>query len=176
LTVVGNTVIGQVIDNRANGANDGITVVSDTVLQPVSANTYMMWVRRIGDGTTAPRIIEKGDNPRLYYATGSSTSLQYIHGTGGSTVDMLISTPNNQWIHVAVTFDGTTIRFYKNGILTTSALPDVTQTYSATVLSIGNTSGGGRNFNGMITGVQIFSEAKSSSYILDTYLRERKFM
>jgi hypothetical protein len=96
-------------------------------------------------------------NDRKLYLTGwnrdiaGSTSLNY-----------------NQWYHVAVTYDGTTVRLYINDVLDANADRSLNTIINAHGLMIGNSpanDGWHANFNGFIYGVKIFNRALSSTEV-----------
>lgn len=74
--------------------------------------------------------------------------------------------PTNRWTHVAVTYDGTALRHYINGVLdrTTAVTCAVTNTSSQPV-RIGANGGNGEVFNGLIDDVRIFSRVLTAQEI-----------
>lgn len=76
------------------------------------------------------------------------------------------STPLNTWTHVAVTYDGTSLRHYINGVLdrTTSVTCAVTNTNSRPIRIAAN-GGGGEVMNGLIDDVRIYNRPLSAAEI-----------
>jgi len=75
------------------------------------------------------------------------------------------------WVHIAVTYDGTTRRMYWNGILDTAEVgffgrPDTSQ---LTIGTISNLNNCGNPFNGQIDEVRIWNVTRSATQIAETY-------
>ncbi len=77
------------------------------------------------------------------------------------------ATPLNAWTHVAVTYDGTSLRHYINGVLdrTTALSCSVTNTNSMAI-RIGANAGSGEVMNGLIDDVRIYDATLSAAQIL----------
>jgi Concanavalin A-like lectin/glucanases superfamily/Bacterial TSP3 repeat len=75
--------------------------------------------------------------------------------------------PLNVWMHLAATFDGSTFRFYTNGVLAATGSGTLGPTNNAP-LEIGS-SGGCPYFDGLIDEVAIYSRALSASEIQGIY-------
>jgi hypothetical protein len=73
--------------------------------------------------------------------------------------------PVNEWAHVAVTFDGTTARFYINGNQTGSGGFSFGPNKGASVHIGCCDSNGGNPFNGAIDEVQLFNQALSAAEV-----------
>jgi hypothetical protein len=76
------------------------------------------------------------------------------------------SVPVNTWTHVAVTYDGTSIRHYINGVLdrTTAVSCSVTNTNSRPI-RIGANGGGGEVMDGLIDDVRVYNRPLSAAEI-----------
>jgi hypothetical protein len=73
----------------------------------------------------------------------------------------------NRWQHIVGTYDGTSIKFYVDGILKATTQVGALATFTGS-LYIGETSAwGGREFNGGIDEVQIWSKALSDKEVQD---------
>jgi uncharacterized protein (TIGR03437 family) len=82
-------------------------------------------------------------------------------------------TPNT-WSQVAVTFDGTTVRFYINGVPSQTITGQMYSYGLATYVIGGNAIGGsttGASFNGLLDEIQIYDRALSAAEIEALYLR-----
>ena len=112
-------------------------VKSDDVGFPYGANkrTVMFWMQRISTGDVS--------GERFFYFYGSDQAVGYafslkiadassniwFQGAGADyTWDTLIDIPDKQWHHLAVTFNGTTTRTYKDGLLTRTSVQALTTT------------------------------------------------
>jgi PKD repeat protein len=74
----------------------------------------------------------------------------------------------NTWYHLAVTFDGTTVRTYKNGLLVTSAAFTGSLTVNANNWQLGL---GAANFNGQVDEFRMWSVARSLTEIREAMHR-----
>ena len=76
------------------------------------------------------------------------------------------SIPLNTWTHVAVTYDGSSIRHYINGALdrTTGASCSVTNTNSRPI-RVGANGAGVENFNGLIDDLRVYNRVLSASEV-----------
>jgi len=128
-----------------------------------------MWVFRTSSASNMHFIGKRSGCGTISYQMGLNTSGAgegLFFGAGlGDEVATGQDLPLNTWTHVAGTFDGTTYRFYINGIL---AGAPTTGTLGPTItdpLRIG-TSGSCAGFGGLIDEVQLFNRALSQSEIL----------
>jgi hypothetical protein len=84
----------------------------------------------------------------------------------GTTV---LTSYRDRWIHVAGTFDGTTMRVYLNGVLDGSTTPDPGTWTNNLPLRIGADQDGASRFSGAIDEVELFNRALSASELLALY-------
>jgi len=106
---------------------------------------------------------------------GASGTLSFNLGNGGSWYDV-VSSANaltlNTWQHVAGTYDGTTLRLFKNGVLINSSAQTITiAPASGAELTIGNWSrwiatSDDRCFIGLIDEARIWSVTKSAAELV----------
>lgn len=74
--------------------------------------------------------------------------------------------PQNKMVHLAFTFDGSTVKLYVNGGLSTSnALTGTVQGYTTNGLQIGTDSNGGYHFGGYISNVAVYSSTLTEAQI-----------
>jgi hypothetical protein len=75
---------------------------------------------------------------------GSNISTQFYSTNASGSLIGIISTPYanylNQWVHLAVTFDGSTYRMYLNGVSVGTPVSSTTQIVTLTVLTAGGRS------------------------------------
>ncbi len=157
-----------------DGAGDGVTVPSTPALNVQSAYTLEAWVKWEGSSGV---ILRKDGYDRLAYALGASPGGIGAHhnwwhnhqaGTGCSA---LPGTAASAWTHVAASFDGTTLRFYRDAALVQSC--PVPQPWIAPnfPLNIGwdNSAYGGPNyFGGSLDELRIWNVARTGTEILQT--------
>ena len=111
---------------------------------------------------------------RSYLMWSYQGKLEFLCGAGG-TIDSATdpaALPINTWIHVAGTYDGTTIRLYRNGTQVTSKAYSGILNTNDQRFYIGRTDAGGDGsdyWRGMIDDVSVYSRALSSNEIAAIY-------
>lgn len=138
-----------------------------------SAYTISMWVYATAKGGLFSRSVGSGWlDERLVLHQYSSNKLRLTHSNGSAynTVDSSADFPLNQWVHVAVTWDGSSANFYFDGALdVTRALTRATE-HSGVKTWIGRVEGLGSNyFTGKIDEVRVYNRALSATEILNLY-------
>jgi hypothetical protein len=112
-------------------------------------------------------VIYKGNDN--YYLEGTSDStVPAGGGTFGSTDVNVRATallPANSWSHLALTYDGTTLRLYVNGVQVSSLAQTGDIATSANPLQIGGDSSYGQFFAGTIDEVRVYNIALNLSQI-----------
>jgi hypothetical protein len=135
--------------------------------------TFETWVKpRTAQCNT---ILSRGDGSNL-----ANTDYIFQVGTDGTNCGVMklglmvagnwttsISTvPLNVWTHVAVTYDGTTSRFYINGLLDTAVAATGAVYQSGSPLFIGRQGVSGANyFDGALDEVRVWSSVRSAAQI-----------
>jgi uncharacterized repeat protein (TIGR02543 family) len=98
---------------------------------------------------------ETDNKPRFRLKAGGSTSTL----VGTSTL------PLNTWVHLAATYDGTTMRLYQNGVLV-GGLPKTGQIESGpAAINIGRSPVGGHYFSGIIDDVRVYNRTLTAAQI-----------
>jgi hypothetical protein len=82
-----------------------------------------------------------------------------------ATIGNFGSTPLNTWSHVAVTFDGSAIRFYVNGLLVGTANRAGALTDNANALYLGSYDGTYYKFTGKLDEARAYSRTLSAAEI-----------
>ena len=73
--------------------------------------------------------------------------------------------PLNAWTHVALTYDGTTMQLYVNGVLAASQARTGSIQASSNPLWIGGNSPYGEYFQGLIDEIRIYNRALTQAEI-----------
>jgi hypothetical protein len=73
--------------------------------------------------------------------------------------------PVNTWTHLAVTYDGSSVRVYMNGVLVRTKSQSGTISTSTGVLRIGGNSISAQYFSGVIDEVRIYNRALNQTEI-----------
>src|SRR5207253_559801 len=79
--------------------------------------------------------------------------------------------PQNTWTHVALTYDGSLVTVYANGVALATATKTGTISDSGAPFGIGGRSGG-LLFSGLIDEVEVFNRALSPNEIVNIYLAD----
>jgi len=151
-----------------NGSDQYVSVPNSSLLSfPSGSFSISVWVNP--QDSLGRAVLAKGEGGQPdwseYILTVNSGGFWFKGAWRASTA--LSSVPVGVWTHLVVAFDGTTLRFYKNGTLMNSLVP--TGTY-ATVTSYGfylsrQGAGGYNNFAGLIDEVRFYSRALSASEV-----------
>jgi hypothetical protein len=158
---------------------DGSTSYINTSFAETDPTTFTAeaWIKPDDVTRGGERIISHGGLP----PTDNGWSIQQnngelrltFHGIGNydSNGDILI---NDVWQHVAVTLQGTTATFYRNGVQSGTA-STASMGVGTHVYSIGATPVGANPFNGSIDEVRIYKRALSAEEIRTHYLRGKGY-
>lgn len=166
-----NSGVTQVVDaTRSNvGYFDGTDQMNSPALITATAYTKMAWVNPAALGSNLNII---GGNGGHSFRIGSTGLL--ISGHTGPGYNQLALTTNavtaGAWYHLAVTFEGGTMKGYVNGVLikTSTGVSNVTED---TTIQIGAFSSGTR-WNGYLDNVKVHKGALSDDEILAIYNAE----
>ena len=160
-----------------DGVNDYVTVGSNSSLSPTNLSIES-WVNYLSIGSSEEEIIGK-------WGSGGITTNSYALGvntTGRLFVKIVNSVPTEVgitdsaifpqgvWTHVAVTYDGSTINLYKNGIKVASAPQTGNINSTASSLYIGGIAYTSLlQWKGIIDSTRLYSRALTASEILSNY-------
>ncbi len=156
------------IDIGGNLVNN-LTAITLSAWVYTDPNTQYSYVMHVGDVGTAGEAfsISRWNNT----ASSGYDAYTVYANIGGGNIDGNYVLNENTWYHIAVTWVGTTMKFYVNGNLTTTAT-----TSSLSIPASGNSGYIGRyisnqsyNWKGKINQVRIFNSALSSSQITQLY-------
>src|SRR5262249_34095649 len=150
------------------GTSNWITVQDAPSLDLTTGMTLEAWVYPSVVDSAWRDVIYKGNDTYALEATSGHSSVPAGGSTfGGGWVAAYGSTalPVNTWTHVALTYDGATLRLYVNGVQVASLAqggPLPTSTYP---LQIGGDNIYGQYFQGTIDEVRIYNRALSAPEI-----------
>ena len=150
------------------GTNALVTVSNSTTLQLSAAMTLEAWVNPTTVGNAFGDVIYKGNDNYYLEATSPGVGEPGGGGTFGSSDVILYGTAAlavNTWSHVAVTYDGGTLRLYVNGTEVASQIQPGAILTSTNALQIGGDNLYNQFFNGMIDEVRIYNRALSAAEI-----------
>jgi hypothetical protein len=152
-----------------NGTNSWVTVADANSLDLTSALTLEAWGRPSSLSGWRAVLVKEQPSELCYslYANSDTAAPvgdlyiggaeQILHGTS--------AVPLNTWTHLALTYDGATMRLYVNGTQVSSQARTGNVATSANALRIGGDSVWGEYFNGLIDEVRVYNRALSASEI-----------
>lgn len=103
-----------------------------------------------------------------YYPNAAS---EWYFYTGSSFVFMTF--PTNQFFHLSITKDGSSLKYFINGVEISSSSVSSTITASGKNSRIGDFVGGGRNFNGSISSFKLYNRALTATEVKKNYLAQK---
>lgn len=141
------------------------------------ALTISAWIKADSFASNVdPRILSKATGTAEadhYFMLGSTPSngnkLRFRLKTNGLTKTLVASSgdlPVGQWAHVAATYDGSTMRLYKDGVeVGNVAMSGSTSSSNAVPVWIGRNPDGSNAFHGAIDELRIYSKALTPTEI-----------
>jgi hypothetical protein len=135
--------------------------------------TLEAWVNPTANGTTWRDVVVKEQPPaNLTYAMYANTDTKnpsgHVYTAAGEQIlkaGTSTTVPLNVWTHLAVTYDGSSLKLYANGTLVASKAVTGTIVTTTGALTIGGNSIWGEWFQGKIDDVRVYSRALSASEI-----------
>jgi hypothetical protein len=159
-----------------DGRRDRVAARNARVLNPRNRITLDAWIFRTGKGAQYAYVITKdGDTGRQYFleATPSPQHLRVfvvVDGGGWRYFDGATIMQLNTWYHVAMTYDGATLKAYVNGALDGSMPVSgkiVRTSERVRIGAAGNTHK--YDFQGLIDEADVFNRALSAEEVLSIY-------
>jgi hypothetical protein len=147
-----------------------VSVPHSASLALTTGMTLEAWVFPTGSPTSWATALMKnvtGDAAYLLYAGSPNNAMVYVtpQGSASARVTNTAALPLNTWSHIAGTYDGTTLRFYVNGVQIGSRSVSGTLVTSSGPLTIGGNTVWGEFFQGQIDQVRIYNRALSPAEI-----------
>ena len=157
-----------------DGSNDWVTVADHASLDFTNALTIEAWVfpTVVGGGAWRSVLIKEAPQMeayQLYANTDTNAPTFYVRRAAatGDPQDARAPTPMpvNSWTHLAATYDGTTLRFFVNGVQVASNAIAGPLLTSTGVLRMGGNSIWGEFFTGRIDEIRLYNRALSVTEI-----------
>ncbi len=152
-----------------NGADSRVRVPSSSSLNVTSAMTLSGWIRPTDTQGGWRTIMQKETDTYFLNASNSNGPLRpsggAVIGGGVNWISGPTSSPVNTWTHVALTYDGTTIRLFVNGTQVASTPQTGAISTTNDPLWIGGNSPYGEYFEGLIDEVRVYNRALSAADI-----------
>ena len=154
-----------------DGRDDLVTVADDPSLDLTSAMTLEAWVKPTDLGDSWRTAVIKEQSEALAYAlyahTGGRGPSGHAHVGGADRRARSDTTlPPRHWSHLAVTFDGSIIRLYRDGTQTLTEATGGGIATSSGPLRVGGTELWREWFSGVIDEVRVYNRALAASEIL----------
>ena len=151
-----------------NGTSALVTISNSASLQLTTAMTLEAWVNPSVVNSAWRDLIYKGNDN--YYLEGTSTASGVPAGGGtfgGANANAYgtAALPVNAWTHLALTYDGATLRLYTNGVQVSSLAQTGNIATSTNPLQIGGDSFYGQFFQGTIDEVRVYNVALTAAQI-----------
>ena len=144
-----------------NGTNARVTIPDAPSLRLTTAMTLEAWVKPSVVTSAWRDVIYKGDDIYWLEATSDSNKVPAGGGKFGKpyteTAYGTAALAVNTWTHLAVTYDGATLRLYVNGVQVSSKAQTGNLVTSTHPLQIGGDSIYGQYFQGTIDEVRIYN-------------------
>jgi hypothetical protein len=145
---------------------------SPSLSAPTTAVTQAAWIY-MSDATGWNPILMKsisGENAFMYRMLAASTYVCVAYGNWNIAACTGATIPLNEWHHVATTFNGSSVRFFVDGVPIHTAPLVVTMTPDTRPLAIGfDYPGLPEYFKGKLDDVALYARALSESDILELY-------
>jgi hypothetical protein len=144
-----------------------VTIADANSLDLTTGMTIEAWVNpSAGTGWQTVVLKEAPGNLAyaLYSANNGSRPAGYVHTTNDVVVNGTAAVPLNVWTHLALTYDGATLRLYVNGVLVRSTAGHGSAATTG-ALRIGGNSVWGEYFRGLIDEVRVYNKARTSGEI-----------
>ena len=147
------------------------TVADVPALRFGAAMTLEAWVRpNATQGSTWRSVLMKerpGGLSYALYANGGSAKPESYGNTGGTDVAAkgTAALALNTWTHLAVTYNGSKLQLYVNGVLVTSTSLTGSLVSSTGALQIGGNSIWGERFRGLIDEVRVYDVTLDATQI-----------
>ena len=144
---------------QLDGINDYVAIPNAPAFNPSGAITIEAWVRPDTLGV-CDTIVDKNWTTGYWLGLCNGLIRYYANGLGTFTTGN-VAVPVGQWSHVAVTFDGTTRRYYINGMLDLEATIPSPLAVNDDDLRLGLDFGDLNAFDGSLAEVRIWEIARS---------------
>lgn len=147
-----------------DGSNDNVQTASSAVFN-VNRVTVEAWVyQRTSEPYSDKFVVAKRQG---FYLMDHSFSLDTPGVVSARNTNSIL----NKWVYLAGSYDGNTVRFYRNGAQAASANTAAGMSHSTTYLQVGAWGGGSPYyvFDGLIEEVRVSNIARTAQDINNTY-------
>jgi hypothetical protein len=151
-----------------NGVDSSVTVPSSDWLNLTTAMTLEAWVYPTAGGGWRTVMLKETAEGHTFalYSDGNSGPGAHLQATGDVASESTAPLPLQAWTHLAATYDGTSLRLYTNGVLTTTMAVTGVPVTSTLPLRIGSNTIWGEHFAGVIDEVRIYYRVLTAAEIV----------
>lgn len=153
---------------KFDGINDLVSVPSNTALALTKNFSIEAWVKPAAISRSSIIFKEKvgGSVYSLYaYEDSDLAAASFYDGTGDNVVYTNSAIAINKWTYLAVTYDGVSLKMYRNGMPVSSIKATNAVKISNGLLQIGGNKVLGEYFNGLVDNVRIYNIALTQTQI-----------
>ena len=158
-----------------DGSNDYIE--TNFASNETASITMTAWVKSddagtIGNNSVSQRLMTQRDastSSRLCLGINNNRIAAGWDDGGFSVQEGTTILASGQWYHAAVTYDGSTVRLYVNGVEEGSWSESSMSTPSSDTFQIGCQYGGARHFDGALDDVRVYDRALCADEIADIH-------
>ena len=147
-----------------NGTSNSVSIPDANDLDLTTGMTLEAWVDPTNNTGWRSALIKErsGDLSYALYSGGDTTPLATITTTGASGYGEAAgpagsAPPNNTWTHLAGTYDGTTLKLYRNGTLISSSTRAGSIAVGTGPLKLGGNAIWGEWFAGQLDDVRVYN-------------------
>ena len=157
-----------------DGVDDYVNCGTDSSLNITGAVTVGAWVNPADDTNNRTILAKEHYDNKLGYLlhqrAGVSWMFRLYDGTSQYEVTKTKSVDLNEWQYIVGTYDGMTMKLYKNGVKIASSgvVPSLIAT-TGEPLWIGSRSTAFQFFNGQIDEVKVYNYARTAEQIMQDY-------
>lgn len=169
---VKDSILGNVISFRQRKSHVSLLTVDSLHLS--GQFTISCWVKTLREPARRRTIVSKTtDTGVVEFSLGLDSVTGYLSFYSmalDKTISSRVSLDDRRWYHLVVTYDGTLLKFYKNGILVTETKVSLSATNAFRCpLIIGNDNTHLSSFGGEIARVKLYGKSLRLSGIEDLY-------
>jgi hypothetical protein len=159
---------------RFDGSNDFVAIPNEWYYDGVGAFSVAVWIKVNAFTTADQAILTKGATSSVQLQRdGSNNGVAFIcHGLTTIRVASTVSVNDGKWHHVAGVFTGSQLRVYIDGLLNNSVNTTGFVSTNNYPLQIGsNAEVTGKNFNGWMYDIRLYSRALPAADVAYLYLQ-----
>ena len=151
-----------------NGISAWVTVADAASLDLTTGMTIEAWVNPTSGTGWRTVVLKEGTNSlaySLYSANNASRPAGFVHTNADQGLNGTAAVPLSAWTHLAMTYDGATLRMFVNGVQVSSRAVTGNTMTTAGALRIGGNSVWGEYYKGAIDELRIYNRALTAAEI-----------